>query len=258
MTDNTKIWDAVCKTDPAHTKPFSRSGGFKGTAIKPIWTVKRLTEQFGPVGMGWGMGEPSFTVVPSGEEILVYCTVTCWHTERANTFVGVGGDKVIALRTGKPFNDDEAFKKAFTDAVGNAFKFVGFGADVHMGQFEDSKYVQETAQEYAKAAANDTKPKKLEGPYTSATGLKKAVHGADRNIRGCGDSAELEAYLTTPEFVALSTQLKRDAVHYLKGGPELPEEFEPLYDLVKRMKRDFEDLENQGDNDVRHAMEGKA
>jgi hypothetical protein len=149
MTDNTKIWDAVCKTDPAHTKPFSRSGGFKGTAIKPIWTVKRLTEQFGPVGMGWGMGEPSFTVVPSGEEILVYCTVTCWHTERANTFVGVGGDKVTALRTGKPFNDDEAFKKAFTDAVGNAFKFVGFGADVHMGQFEDSKYVQDVTEEFS-------------------------------------------------------------------------------------------------------------
>jgi hypothetical protein len=105
--------------------------------------------------------------------------------------------------------------------------------------------------------ANDTKPKKLEGPYTSATALKKAVHEADRNIRGCGDSAELEAYLTTPEFTALSTQLKRDAVHYLKGGPELPDEFEPLYELVKRMKRDFENLENQGDNDVRHAMEGR-
>lgn len=149
MTENTKIWDAVCKTDPAHTKPFSRSGGFKGTAIKPIWTVKRLTEQFGPVGMGWGMGEPSFTVVPSGEEILVYCTVTCWHTERANTFVGVGGDKVTAKRSSGPFNDDEAFKKAFTDAVGNAFKFVGFGADVHMGQFEDSKYVQDVTEEFS-------------------------------------------------------------------------------------------------------------
>lgn len=148
MSDNMKIWDAVSKTDPAHTKPFKRAGGFSGTAIKPIWTVKRLTEQFGPVGVGWGMGEPSFNVVPVEGEVMVYCTVTCWHTDPKHTFVGVGGDKITAKRNSGPFNDDEAFKKAFTDAVGNAFKFVGFGADVHMGQFEDSKYVEETAIEF--------------------------------------------------------------------------------------------------------------
>lgn len=173
MTENTKIWDAVCKTDPQHTKPFSRAGGFKGTAIKPIWTVKRLTEQFGPVGMGWGMGEPSFTVVPSGEEILVYCTVTCWHTERANTFVGVGGDKVTAKRSSGPFNDDEAFKKAFTDAVGNAFKFVGFGADVHIGQFEDSKYVQDVTEEF-------NAPRMIEGSQRDE--LQAMIEGYGFNI----------------------------------------------------------------------------
>ena len=173
MTENTKIWVAVCKTDPQHTKPFSRAGGFKGTAIKPIWTVKRLTEQFGPVGMGWGMGEPSFTVVPSGEEILVYCTVTCWHTERANTFVGVGGDKVTAKRSSGPFNDDEAFKKAFTDAVGNAFKFVGFGADVHIGQFEDSKYVQDVTEEF-------NAPRMIEGSQRDE--LQAMIEGYGFNI----------------------------------------------------------------------------
>ncbi len=241
---NMTIWDAVSKTDPAHTKQFSRAGGFKGTAIKPIWTVKRVTEQFGPVGKGWGMGEPAFTVVPADGELMVYCTVTCWHTDPSHTFVGVGGDKVTTKRSNGPFNDDEAFKKAFTDAVGNAFKFLGFGADVHMGQFEDSKYVQETAQEYAKAAANDTKPKKLEGPYTSATALKKAVHEADRNIRGCGDSAELEAYLATDEFQALKTQLLRDAPQFMRGGDNLPEEFEPLVSLVTKMRADFELIEN--------------
>ncbi len=148
--NNMTIWDEVSKTDPSHTKQFKRAGGFSGTAIKPIWTIKRLTEQFGPVGKGWGMGEPSFNVVPADGELMVYCTVTCWHTDPSHTFVGVGGDKVTAKRKdGGSFNDDEAFKKAFTDAVGNAFKFVGFGADVHMGQFEDSKYVQEMEAEFA-------------------------------------------------------------------------------------------------------------
>jgi hypothetical protein len=140
---NTAIWDVLSKTDPAHTKGFSRSGGFKGTAIKPQWVVSRLTEHFGPVGVGWGMGEPSFQVINADKETLVYCTVSAWHTDRDNVFWGVGGDKVMTQRQSGSFVDDEAFKKAFTDALMNAFKFVGVAADVHMGLFDDSKYVQE-------------------------------------------------------------------------------------------------------------------
>lgn len=152
MTGNLAIWGALAKTDPKHTKQFSRSGGFKGTAIKPIWIVKMLTEQFGPCGVGWGMNEPSFQVVPCEGEILVFCTVSGWQGDRANVLWGVGGDKVQSLRSGKPFCDDEAFKKAFTDAVNNAFKFLGVGADVHMGLFDDDKYVSQAREEFAEPA----------------------------------------------------------------------------------------------------------
>src|SRR5690554_2076086 len=37
-TNNLDLWNRLGKTDPAHTKKFSRAGGFKGTAIKPIYT----------------------------------------------------------------------------------------------------------------------------------------------------------------------------------------------------------------------------
>lgn len=150
--DTLRHWNALKQTDPSHTKPFSRSGGFKGTAIKPIWIVQRLTEHFGPVGVGWGMGEPRYQVVDLSKDtgrVMVYCWVECWHTDRANTFWGVGGDTVQdQFRDGRMAPDDEAFKKAYTDAVNNAFKFVGVGADVHMGQFEDSKYVREAAEAF--------------------------------------------------------------------------------------------------------------
>ena len=150
MTDKTSIWDSLSKTDPAHTKGFKRAGGFSGTAIKPQWVVSRLTEEFGPVGVGWGMGRPSFDTVTVNAEVLVYCTVEAWHGSRENTFYGVGGDKVSTSRSSGPFNDDEAFKKAFTDALMNAFKFMGVAADVHMGRFDDNKYVQEMKAEFAK------------------------------------------------------------------------------------------------------------
>jgi hypothetical protein len=157
---NMKIWEALGKTAPQHTKSFKRAGGFGGTAIKPIYTTQKMTEVFGPAGMGWGMGEPSFQVVPGHNgEVLVYCTVRLWWVlpggSEVNEVYGVGGDKVVShIKANEQYNrperwenDDEAFKKAFTDAVGNAMKHLGMSADVHMGLFDDSKYVREREEE---------------------------------------------------------------------------------------------------------------
>jgi hypothetical protein len=137
----TDLWDRLGKTDPKHTKPFKRAGGFSGTAIKPIYSILRMTQEFGACGNGWGINEPSFQVVQANDETLVYCTVSIWYGAKENVVFGVGGDKVVAKFSSGLKSDDEAFKKAFTDAVGNAMKFMGMSADVHMGMFDDSKYV---------------------------------------------------------------------------------------------------------------------
>lgn len=149
MTDKTALWDKLGKTDPKHTKDFTRGGGFRGTAIKPMFSYRRMTEEFGPCGQGWGIGEPSFQVVIAGEETLVYCTVSIWYEKREQTVFGVGGDKVAGKNKYGVQTDDEAFKKAFTDAVTNALKLIGVGADVHMGMFDDSKYVNTLKNEFA-------------------------------------------------------------------------------------------------------------
>lgn len=154
---NAAIWDALGKTDPAHTKQFSRPGGFKGTSLKPQWAYKKLTEQFGPVGIGWGMNRPQFDLVHQPEgEVIVYCTAECWHTDRSNLFYGVGGDKVVASTKHGLRADDEAFKKAHTDAVMNAFKLAGVGADIHLGQFDDDKYVAAMEREFSQPVATIT------------------------------------------------------------------------------------------------------
>ena len=153
MTDNLKTWDALCKSDPAHTKKFNRPGGFKGTSLKPIWQIKMMTEHFGPCGEGWGIGEPKFETIHCEKETLVYCTASIWHGERSNIIYGVGGDKARQSRSGGDFCDDEAFKKAFTDAVGNALKYLGVGGDIHMGQHDDDKYVDAMRREFAERDA---------------------------------------------------------------------------------------------------------
>lgn len=156
---NTNLWDRLGRTDPVHTKPFQRAGGFKGTAIKPMWSYRKMTEEFGPCGEGWGIHEPSFQVLPGADgEVLVYCTVSIWYGPAPVRVVyGVGGDKVISKFSSGLKSDDEAFKKAFTDAITNALKMIGVGADVHMGLFDDSKYVNELKQEIAEKAAPEPK-----------------------------------------------------------------------------------------------------
>lgn len=152
--DNLRHWKILSPTDPKQTKPFQRPGGFKGTAIKPIWNIMRLTEHFGPIGVGWGSEEPKFNIIDTGAggEIMVYCTLQCWYLDpdsgTKGTVWGIGGDKVASKRSGAMFSDDEAYKKAYTDALMNAFMRVGMSADVYMGLFEDIKYLVNVREHY--------------------------------------------------------------------------------------------------------------
>lgn len=148
MTDNLSIWSQLAKSDPKHTKKFTRAGGFSGTSLKPIWMTHRMTEIFGPCGTGWGMTKPEFQTVPAGEEVLVYCTVGLWYGDGANIVYGVGGDKAVGKNRNGIFADDEAFKKSYTDALSNAMKQIGMAADIHMGQHDDDKYVTALKEEF--------------------------------------------------------------------------------------------------------------
>lgn len=207
-------WVELCRTDPRHTKAFRRAGGFAGTSTRPIWNYMLLTEHFGPHGIGWGTREPKYQIVPADDEILVYCTLECWyidpHTQERATIYGVGGDKarVREYRDNRQVvrADDEAFKKAFTDALGNAFTRVGLNADVHMGLFEDSKYVESSRRYFASGqqevaqveaappsteigdplikaawiAADTGDLEKLEGFWTGLTPAQRKMLGPDR------------------------------------------------------------------------------
>jgi hypothetical protein len=171
--NKTEIWDRLAKTDPAHAKEFKRGGGFKGTAVKPIYTERKMTETFGPCGTGWGNTQPTYEIIHGdNKEVLVYCTVGLWYARddgtKSEVFYGVGGDKAVTYIKANPQkgwperweNDDEAFKKAFTDAMGNAMKHLGMSADVHMGLFDDSKYVSGLKAEFAEPQ-DDRSPKQI-------------------------------------------------------------------------------------------------
>jgi hypothetical protein len=189
---NLELWDKVRRVPTEHLKGFKRAGGFSGTAIKPMWTVQTMTEQFGPCGQGWGIDAPSFqTVAGDNKETLVYCTVSVWHGSPEKKIFGVGGDRVVThIKANDKYNtperwqnDDEAFKKAFTDAVGNALKFLGVGADIHMGLWDGNKYVDE---------APADKPAPM--PKAEARPEYKKISDGIRQIRDTGNIEDLRAW----------------------------------------------------------------
>lgn len=147
---NLRHWAALFRTDPAQTKDFTRTGGFSGTGIKPTFLYFQLTAYFGPEGIGWGHGKPEWTFRAEGGNTFVICDVECWYKDEEEGRIsiwGTGGDLLMKKGPNETvFHDDEASKKALTDAIGNGFTRLGAGQDIRMGLHKNSKYLDKINQ----------------------------------------------------------------------------------------------------------------
>lgn len=154
-TEKLLIWNAVEKTDKAFTKKFNRAG-FKGDAINPCYVAKRLTEMFGPCGIGWRLvledekyvlgktlsnGDRSINhVVRCHLEYRIDVGAAEWYAtgpQYGQTFF-VGEHTSAGV-----FCDEEAPKKSITDCLGKCAVLLGFGADIHLGLWDANKYVNQ-------------------------------------------------------------------------------------------------------------------
>jgi hypothetical protein len=170
MSENTDLWDSVCKTDPHATKAFSGKGGFKGTAISPMWLIRRATELWGPIGGAWGVRVVSQEVIDGaplaegGFERLHCVLIDLYYP--GGSVPGFGQTMLVTRRKDGPYTDEDAPKKSLTDALTKALSWLGFAADVHMGLFDDVKYIQAMTREFdpdvrAKAEAMHAKALKV-------------------------------------------------------------------------------------------------
>lgn len=145
-TDNMRIWNKVEKTDPKHTKAYN-SGGYRGTAITSMYNVKRATEIFGPIGHGWGfdVGEPEYVADAESKTMIVQIKVTVWYmqNDKCGHVSHYGATKMAYQASSRRMVDEDAVKKAVTDALGKALSMLGFSADVWLGKFDDPAYVRD-------------------------------------------------------------------------------------------------------------------
>lgn len=152
MTDKMRIWEAVAKTDPKHTKAVS-FGARKFTSIDAHWQVMRATETFGPIGEGWGYKVDYSTDRLSDALILTVADVTIWWQIDGSAIRQYGPIRGMSAVLDKGRVDDDAGKKAMTDALTKGLSHLGFSADVFLGLFDDNKYVQKMTREFAAGPA---------------------------------------------------------------------------------------------------------
>ena len=159
---NMDIYNAGRAVPPEAQKAFD-NGKFAGTDINPMWRIKRMTELFGPCGIGWYYEILSERYEEHGPDntiaivdLNLYIKV---DGEWSKPIYGTGGN-VIKRVIRKPGKDDrvdvsdEGYKMALTDALSVACKALGIGADIYFSK-DRTKYTaaQETAQ-YAAPTAN--------------------------------------------------------------------------------------------------------
>ena len=142
--DNMTLYEHYAQPPQNALKAYS-NGKFSGTDINPMWRIKALTEAFGPCGLGW------YTEVkrmwredtPDGAA-TVYCEVLLYvkyDGEWSKPIAGIGGNTLTRVTKNGSSTTDEAYKMAYTDALGIACKALGFGADIWW-KSKDSKYAE--------------------------------------------------------------------------------------------------------------------
>ena len=140
---NMKIWETLSKTNPEFTKPLPGYGGKTLTTIDPMYQIQMMTDLFGPVGLGW-----KYKVDYKYIDGLVFAEVTIkYFTNEWHEYGPVCSVQNLSKSNNKL--DDEAPKKAMTDAMTKAFSHLGMSADVFLGKFDDSKYVENLEKEFA-------------------------------------------------------------------------------------------------------------
>ena len=144
-----RIWESLCRTNPKFTKTAPSSYGKRITTIDPMYQIQCMTEVFGPVGQGWKYTVEYKHVPNEGYWGLIYAEVCIHYCIHGEWFQYGPVCSVQNLCKKNGTLDDEAPKKAMTDAMTKAFSHLGMSADVFMGKFDDSKYVEQIRQEFS-------------------------------------------------------------------------------------------------------------
>lgn len=144
MSENMRYYDAARNVPPEAQKAFN-NGKFSGTDINPMWRIKKLTELFGPAGIGWYteiLSERSERLLD--DSVIAVVDLNLYiklDGEWSKPIYGTGGNVLVSSGKKGVTSSDEGYKMAYTDALSVACKALGIGADVYFEK-DKTKYSQ--------------------------------------------------------------------------------------------------------------------
>lgn len=215
MSKNTELWDRVCTTDPSQVKKITGKQ-YTGNSPKPYWIVQRLTEEFGPCGIGWGFSIVGERIERFGEtDSLHIATVRLWYVldGTRGEVEQIGQTKCSYVSgQGKFILDEDAPKKSVTDALVKCASYIGFAGDIFSGRWDDSKYVAEAKRHY-------------EEKGSAEEGAGDWVNEWVDYIQGAANADDLKTRLEEAIAVAKEANDKAAAQQFRKVAEELNKEF---------------------------------
>lgn len=144
---NLETYEKLRNVPKEAQKQFS-NGKFSGTDINPMWRIKKMTEVFGMCGIGWYVEVVNREMIKAdnGEQSAFISVKLYIKDEKSGEWskpiYGEGGNSYEKVTRNGISVSDEAFKMAYTDAISNAAKMLGLGADIWF-ENDKTKYTEE-------------------------------------------------------------------------------------------------------------------
>ena len=150
--DNMIYYNKFSDVPQEAQKPIT-AGRLKGmTDINPMWRIKKLTEEFGPAGIGWYYEITDKRIDEGADGVQVVTVIINLYVkvdgEWSKPIQGIGGSNFTAKEIKGLYTSDEAFKMALTDAISISCKALGMAASIYFAK-DRSKYDAEGTTEDA-------------------------------------------------------------------------------------------------------------
>jgi len=142
---NMNVWNSITESDPKYLKLVS-FGSRKFMSIDPQYQIRKMTEIFGPVGIGWGY-DVEYDYPSNEEVILIVAKVSIWTQLPENKFGPIAGSRTFWHKDMKRPAED-AGKMALTDALTKGLSHLGCDADVFLGVHDNKHSADDGKSQY--------------------------------------------------------------------------------------------------------------
>lgn len=134
VAKNLAIYEQARIVPESAIKPIV-NGRLKGKSdINPVYRIKRMTEIFGPCGIGWRYEIVKQWLETYGNEVKAFTHINLyikWDGEWSEAIPGIGGAAFVSMESKGAYVSDECYKMSLTDALSVSMKALGVAADIY-------------------------------------------------------------------------------------------------------------------------------